>query len=308
MMEKTTVKSTGIQLFGQRAATTFSDHRGFTMIELLVAMVISAIVLSAIYATHNLQQRTYRHQTMVVNTQQNLRGALYMLQKELLMAGYDRNNTGQFGIESVLRINNNSAIEFTGDFGPGNADNGTLDGGERIAFQLFDSTLTSAVGNFDLGRRVDGGTIELLAEGIEAFGLAFAYDENEDGRLDFVNLNGNTDAFGNPIQDPGENVIWAVDSDGDGDLDRSLDDNNDGTIDMNDTTGGVSLTALGLDDNIPVERIRAIQIWLLGRTRGTVLGQRDSRTYVIGGRRLTFNDFYQRRLLTSIITCRNLGL
>ena len=140
------------------------------------------------------------------------------------------------------------------------------------------------------------------------------YDANGDGQLDFINTNGNTNAQGIPIQDAGENVIWAIDTDGDNDLDTSLDDNNDGVIDQNDTIGGTSLTALGLTDDIPVDQIRAMRIWLLARTKGPLLSQRGdlNRSYYIPGRTpfplLIFNDNRARRLLTATVQCRNLGL
>ena len=251
-----------------------AGQRGFTMVELMVAMLIGVIVLAAIYATHNLQQATYRNQTMVTNTQQNLRGAMYMMQRDLLMAGYDPTSSGRFGIEDITKLNNNSAIEITADNGPGaSADNGTVDAGETIAYQIFDSPQTSTVGNFDLGRSVDGGDPVLIAEGIEALGLAYAYDADGDGELDRS----------------GGNVIWAVDSDNDNRLDTTLE-------------GGAV--------NIDPDDIRAVRIWLLGRTRGPVMNRdlTNSPDYVVAERVVSADDNYDRRLLTATINLRNLGL
>ena len=260
-----------------------SSGKGFTLMELVIAMAISGVVLAGIYATHDIQQKTYRNQSMVVNTQQNVRGAMYIMQKELLMAGYDRTNSGRFGLEHILPISGFSAIEFTGDFGPGgNRDNGTVDSGERIAYSLFNSPLTPDTGITDLGRQVDGGTRQLLAEGIEALGLAYAFDSDGDGELD---------------QDVNGNVIWAVDSDGDDQLDRSL-DNND-----SDASNGVALATV-----VPMEDIRAVRIWLLARTKGPAFKPTETRTYVVGPRHPFTNDGYERRLLMSTIMMRNIGL
>jgi len=275
-----------------------ASSQGFTLLELAVALAVSAIVLLGIYASHELQQDTLRNQSMVVHTQQNLRGALTLMQQDLLMAGYDPEGTGNFGITSVVPVNGNSRIEFTGDFGIGAfTDNGTLDtslnGEETIAYFLHDSTVTDTLGNIDLGRQVDAAADpDLMAAGIEALGMAYAYDNDGDGELDRYN---------------GE-IIWAIDSDGDNDLDRLLDDNADGMIDAADTVGGVSLGGLGLTDNIALGDIRAVRVWLLARTEGIVRGYTDTQTYVIAGRRLTPGDNYQRRLLTSTIHFRNIGL
>lgn len=271
-----------------------SAQQGFTLLELTVAMAVSAIVLLGIYASQTLQQDTFRNQTMVVDTQQNLRGALTLIQQDLVMAGYDRNDSGNFGVTSIVPFNNNGSIQFTGDFGDGiEADNGTVGAGETIDYYLWDSPNTSTIGNIDLCRQVDGGTQNLMAPGIEAMGMAYAYDNDGDGELDRYN----------------GAVIWAIDSDGDNDLDRLLDDNADGVIDVADTPGGVSLTGLGLAGDIPPASIRAARIWLLARTEGTVRGgYTDPETYVIAARRLTPADNYQRRLLTSTIHFRNIGL
>jgi type IV pilus assembly protein PilW len=271
-----------------------SAQQGFTLLELAVAMAVSAVVLLGIYASQTLQQDTFRNQTMVVDAQQNLRGALTLIQQDLVMAGYDRNDSGNFGITSIVPINNNGSIQFTGDFGDGTeADNGTVGAGETIDYYLWDSPNTSTIGNIDLCRQVDGGTQNLMAPGIEALGMAYAYDNDGDGELDRYN----------------GAVIWAIDSDGDNDLDRLLDDNADGVIDVADTPGGVSLTGLGLADDIPPVNIRAVRIWLLARTEGAVRGgYTDPQTYVIAARRLTPADNFQRRLLTSTIHFRNIGL
>lgn len=271
-----------------------AERRGFTLLELVVAMAVSTIVLLGIYASHALQQDTLRNQTMVVDTQQNLRGALTLMQQELLMAGYNpREVDNTFGVENVSSHNGNASIWFSGDFGADpSGDNGTLDllAGERIEYYLHD---LDDDGNLDLGRRVNGTGVDidddvnLMAPNIEALGMAFAYDSDGDGELD-------TD---------GGAVIWAIDFDNDNFLDRNLDTNTDGMIDENDNPDGVALP-----DSIPPEDIRAVRIWLLGRTEGIVRGYRDPETYVIAGRRLTPDDSFQRRLLTTTIRLRNMGL
>ena len=197
-----------------------------------------------------------------------------MMQRDLLMAGYDPNSSGRFGLEDITKLNNNSAIEFTADIGPGvSADNGAVDSGETIGYQIFDSTETATVGNFDLGRTVDGGDAVLIAEGIEALGLAYAYDADGDGVLDRS----------------GGNVIWAVDTDNNNWLDTTLD---------------------GAAVNISMDDIRAVRIWLLGRTRGPVMNRDLTNVpdYVVAERVVPADDNYDRRLLTATINLRNLGL
>jgi prepilin-type N-terminal cleavage/methylation domain-containing protein len=63
-------------------------NRGLTLIELLVAMVISAILIGAVYRTFINQQNTYAVQEQVVDMQQNVRVAINRMMREIRMAGF----------------------------------------------------------------------------------------------------------------------------------------------------------------------------------------------------------------------------
>ena len=64
------------------------NRKGFTLIELLIAMVVASIVMAAMYSVYRSQTRTHRTQQLVVQMQQNMRAALYLLESEIRMAGY----------------------------------------------------------------------------------------------------------------------------------------------------------------------------------------------------------------------------
>ena len=63
--------------------------RGFTMVELLITMLISGVIMAAIYSAYTAQQRTYLAQQQVAGMQQNIRAGLDIMVRELRMAGYD---------------------------------------------------------------------------------------------------------------------------------------------------------------------------------------------------------------------------
>ena len=65
--------------------------QGFTLIELMVAMVIALVVMGAIFMTFKSQQDSYVIQDQVTRMQQNLRGAMYMMTRDIQMAGYYTN-------------------------------------------------------------------------------------------------------------------------------------------------------------------------------------------------------------------------
>ncbi|MFH2044213.1 MAG: PilW family protein [Pseudomonadota bacterium] len=282
-----------------------SSNKGLTLVELMVVMGLATIVLAVIYAAYNTQSRMNRKETAIVNMQQNIRGSLYLIEKEIRMAGYDPEASGKFGIKDIKfkdidgsdNVNGYSSITFTADNGAEDtsttpptphAMNGQLDSNETYTYRIYNYTAGSPAGILDLGRKVGGGGITIVAEGIDAIGFAYAYDNDGDGQLD--------------VSSGGGNVLWAIDTDNNNKLDSILDTTDNGVIDIYDDEAGTTLPS-----EIDLDKIRAIRVWILARTKTTLLDYNDSHTYVVANRRITPNDNYKRELLETIIKCRNLG-
>lgn len=68
------------------------NKRGITLIELMVALVISAITMAAIYRIFISQTKVYYVQDQVVETQQSVRSAMEILLRDLRMTGFDDDN------------------------------------------------------------------------------------------------------------------------------------------------------------------------------------------------------------------------
>jgi len=68
--------------------TQFKKGKGLTLIELLIALAISAILIAAIYRTFIGQQKTYTVHEQVVDMQQNARVAINRMMREIRMAGF----------------------------------------------------------------------------------------------------------------------------------------------------------------------------------------------------------------------------
>jgi len=65
-----------------------SNIRGVTLIELLVALVISALLVGAMYSVYITQARTYTVQDRVSELQQDARSAFAVMTRDIRMAGF----------------------------------------------------------------------------------------------------------------------------------------------------------------------------------------------------------------------------
>ena len=275
--------------------TAIKDNKsGFSLVELLVAMAIASIVMTLIYGMYVAQVKTHTNQKLIAEMQQNVRSAMNLIERTARMAGYDSTGDADAGIKKNftsfgsphddLDIKTDAThIAFTVDFdGNGVID---LNGDELLAYRLNNSNLE--VWKEDPKNPGNWGW-RILAENIEAVGFAFAFDDDADGQLDNI----------------GGHVIWAYDSDNNGDLDREMDTNGDGLIDTADDPVGVPLASA-----VNFSSIRAVRIWLLGRTGAPLRGQTDNQAYKVGLDTISGDgDGFKRQLLISTVQCRNLGL
>lgn len=112
------------------AGSSASRIRGFTIVELLIAMAIVGLVLGAIYAVFTSSNRSYHTQDRVVDTQQGLRVGLDFMVRDIRLAGLDPIETDDFAIEEATT----TSIQFTADLNmDGDVDE---DSRERIAYFL----------------------------------------------------------------------------------------------------------------------------------------------------------------------------
>jgi len=64
-------------------------QHGFTVIEVMLATVIASVLVTAVYQTFHSQQRSYLMQSGTAAMQQNLRGGMYLMNRELRSSGYN---------------------------------------------------------------------------------------------------------------------------------------------------------------------------------------------------------------------------
>jgi type IV pilus assembly protein PilW len=142
-------------------------------------MVIAAIVMTSVYSVYAAQQRSYIVQEQVAAMHQNLRAAMYFMEREIRMAGCDPTGAAGAGIQSD---SNPTSIHFTEDYRGKNTDDppdgDTGDPDEDISYFLADADGDGQVD--DLVR--DTGGVEANIEKVIAENIArlkFTYLESD---------------------------------------------------------------------------------------------------------------------------------
>ncbi|MCP4622593.1 MAG: prepilin-type N-terminal cleavage/methylation domain-containing protein [bacterium] len=88
-----------------------NSQKGFSLLELMVAMAVASVLMAGIYTFYQNQIRGSVTQQALVDMQQDARVGMYMMTREIRMAGCDpQNSTG-----AALRIANAAEIAFDSD-------------------------------------------------------------------------------------------------------------------------------------------------------------------------------------------------
>ncbi len=78
--------------------TLIKNNKGFTLVEILVALVIDFVVLAGIYAAFYSQHKSHVKEQQVVDAQQNVRGSASFMAAEIRLAGMQSKGTAVAGI------------------------------------------------------------------------------------------------------------------------------------------------------------------------------------------------------------------
>lgn len=188
-------------------------NRGFTLIEIMLAITISAIVAGGVYSTYSSQQKTFKRHKQLALMQQNLRASLAIMAREMREACYDpyekanplivEASMNKFRFQYDRNNNGHAFNSCVGDYARPGED---WDPFEDIAYSL-DTNNSDAFGNCTatdsqciLYRDTwpDGNTCTetsnytkyCIADQIQS--LTFAYYDSEDNLIDYDDLEGNS--------------------------------------------------------------------------------------------------------------------
>lgn len=148
---------------------------GYTLLEILVATAITGVVMGSIYTSFYSQDKSYVTQSEIITMQQNLRGGMSLMMKEIRMAGCDPTGKANAGIVRASSNLVSFTLDLRGEDANDPPDGDTSDPNERITYTLYDSNRDGV--NDTLGRRTGGGRNTPAAQNMD--GLNFVYlDEN----------------------------------------------------------------------------------------------------------------------------------
>jgi type IV pilus assembly protein PilW len=143
-------------------------NQGFTIVELLIAMVVALLAMGAIYSTFLNQHKSYVVQEETSAMNQNLRIALFYVQREVRMAGCDPTGNADARIVTADATSINFTEDVRGDLDESDSDGDTNDANEDITYRLKANNLVKNT----------GGGNQLVVQNIDA--------------LDFVYLDGSS--------------------------------------------------------------------------------------------------------------------
>ncbi len=135
---------------------------GFTLIEMLVAIGIGMVTLAALTTTFVSQTKFYNAQEQMNEMEQNVRGVMDIMTREIKMAGYDPQGAG-FTKITTFTI---SQLTLQADLDANGSISSSSSANEQITY-AYDSA------NRQITRSVGSGTAQALADNI--IDCSFAY-------------------------------------------------------------------------------------------------------------------------------------
>lgn len=151
-------------------------QKGVTLIELMIALAMFSMLVSVIYSAYKSQLSSHITQRRVVDMQQNIRGALAIMEQDIRLAGWPSDGTADTGVISA----GPNAITVAMDLRSCNTcPEGEPDGDVDDAQETVQYYLSNAPTN--LMRRAGAQVPQILATNIDA--IAFIYYDADGNSL-----------------------------------------------------------------------------------------------------------------------------
>jgi type IV pilus assembly protein PilW len=301
-------------------------NSGFTLVELLVAIALGLVILAGVYQTFRTQHDSYIVQDQVAAMQQNLRAAMYLITRDLQMAGwysnFDRSNHSIVLDDADLSLANGRPLLFSENNSLGT--NGSINAGTDALIILkaaegTDGTILGAASAS--GTTIDSSILAL--SGLDAnkkYGLLVKSDLRTADFFDATDPD-LTESYGSDdLVFRADIIIYKVNDDANGrpTLYRRNLGNDNGYQPVAENIDNMQVS-YQLNDGSWVNTVtaanqalvRAVEVTLVGRTARPQRGYTDTNTYVFtndAAANYTPNDPFRRKTLSTTVKTRNVGL
>ncbi|MDO9230436.1 MAG: prepilin-type N-terminal cleavage/methylation domain-containing protein [Syntrophales bacterium] len=163
-----------------KAGGLYAGPRGFTLVEMLIAMAVGMVVLGAMYGVFNIQSKTLGNQEEIVAMQQSVRAGMGMMAREIGMAGYDPCNvnsdsdsSNNFSGVTVNSTQLQIKADLDGNDPPGNNCLSPFRGidassQENIIYAIASDATTANPNNKKITRNIGAGA-QSFVENVDAF-------------------------------------------------------------------------------------------------------------------------------------------
>ncbi len=166
-----------------------NNNKGFTLLELLMAVVIFTIIVTLIINEYIGQQGQSITSQQAVEMQQTARASMFLISKNIRKAGFDPAGSNNAGITNAGdgSIGNPLDISYNVDFGEDGIDNNSINGIDDVAEQGTGFTLETLTyvladpdgdGDTDLVVEINGGGNQFLAENISTLNFTYLDETN----------------------------------------------------------------------------------------------------------------------------------
>ena len=141
-----------------KAGGLYAGARGFSLVEMLIAMAVGMVVLGAMYGVFNIQSKTLGNQEEIVAMQQSVRAGMDMMAREIGMAGYNPAEATLVGVTY-----DTTQLRIMADL-KGNRD--TEDENEDIVYKYYDE---NSAYPYQIKRKTGGGDFQPFVENVKSF-------------------------------------------------------------------------------------------------------------------------------------------
>jgi prepilin-type N-terminal cleavage/methylation domain-containing protein len=90
-----------------------TKQKGLSLIEMMIALVIAAVIIAGVYRTFTVQQKTFMAQEQVAEAQQSVRVVMDLIARDIRMAGFGMPAWAVGGLLNQIRIDSTSPADFT---------------------------------------------------------------------------------------------------------------------------------------------------------------------------------------------------